>query len=70
MRYGQAGRRANLRDGKVAAADFAKKEGLLLAPAKLCPPSWATGTRPSGAFDSRETHAAFAAHILATLKAW
>jgi len=59
-----------LRYGQVAAVDFVKSEGLLMAPAYAV----STMLRHAGLglqdFDLYEIHEAFAAQTLATLKAW
>lgn len=59
-----------LRYGKVAAVDFVKKEGLLLAPAYAVSAMLADANLGLGDFDLYEIHEAFAAQTLATLKAW
>lgn len=59
-----------LRYGKVAAVDFVKKEGLLLAPAYAVSAMLADADLALGDFDLYEIHEAFAAQTLATLKAW
>ena len=59
-----------LRYGKVAAVDFVKKEGLLLAPAYAVSAMLADADLGLGDFDFYEIHEAFAAQTLATLRAW
>ena len=61
---------AYLRYGKVAAVDFVKKEGLLLAPAYAVSAMLAAAGLGLQDFDFYEIHEAFAAQTLATLKAW
>lgn len=61
---------AYLRYGKVAAVDFVKKEGLLLAPAYAVSAMLTDAGLGLGEFDFYEIHEAFAAQTLATLKAW
>ena len=61
---------AYLRYGKVAAVDFVKKEGLLLAPAYAVSAMLADAGLGLQDFDFYEIHEAFAAQTLATLKAW
>jgi acetyl-CoA C-acetyltransferase len=61
---------AYLRYGKVAAVDFVKKEGLLMAPAYAVSAMLADAGLGLGDFDLYEIHEAFAAQTLATLKAW
>jgi acetyl-CoA C-acetyltransferase len=61
---------AFLRYGKVAAVDFVKKEGLLLAPAYAVSAMLADAGLGLHDFDFYEIHEAFAAQTLATLKAW
>ena len=61
---------AYLRYGKVAAVDFVKKEGLLLAPAYAVSAMLADAGLGLQDFDFYEIHEAFAAQVLATLKAW
>ena len=61
---------AYLRYGKVAAVDFVKKEGLLLAPAYAVSAMLADANLGLQDFDFYEIHEAFAAQTLATLKAW
>ena len=61
---------AYLRYGKVAAVDFVKKEGLLLAPAYAVSAMLADANLALQDFDFYEIHEAFAAQTLATLKAW
>jgi len=61
---------AYLRYGKVAAVDFVKKEGLLLAPAYAVSEMLKDASLSLQDFDLYEIHEAFAAQTLATLKAW
>ena len=61
---------AYLRYGKVAAVDFVKKEGLLLAPAYAVSAMLTDAGLGLQDFDYYEIHEAFAAQTLATLKAW
>ncbi len=61
---------AYLRYGKVAAVDFVKKEGLLLAPAYAVSAMLTDAGLGLKDFDFYEIHEAFAAQTLATLKAW
>lgn len=61
---------AYLRYGKVAAVDFVKEEGLLLAPAYAVSAMLADAGLGLQDFDFYEIHEAFAAQTLATLKAW
>jgi acetyl-CoA C-acetyltransferase len=61
---------AYLRYGKVAAVDFVKSEGLLMAPAYAVSMMLADAGLGLGDFDLYEIHEAFAAQTLATLKAW
>ncbi len=61
---------AYLRYGKVAAVDFVKKEGLLLAPAYAVSAMLADAGLGLQDFDFYEIHEAFAAQTLATLRAW
>ena len=61
---------AYLRYGKVAAVDFVKKEGLLLAPAYAVSAMLSDAGLGLQDFDFYEIHEAFAAQTLATLKAW
>jgi len=61
---------AYLRYGKVAAVDFVKKEGLLLAPAYAVSAMLDDAGLTLQDFDYYEIHEAFAAQTLATLKAW
>ncbi|MBJ7347903.1 MAG: acetyl-CoA C-acetyltransferase, partial [Thermoleophilaceae bacterium] len=58
-------------DGEVAAVDYVvKQEGLLLAPAYAVPRMLARNGLTLQDFDYYEIHEAFAAQVLATLKAW
>lgn len=59
-----------LRYGKVAAVDFVKKEGLLMAPAYAVSDMLKDAGLGLADFDLYEIHEAFAAQTLATLKAW
>jgi len=61
---------AFLRYGKVAAVDFVRKEGLLMAPAFAMSNMLSDAQLGLGDFDFYEIHEAFAAQTLATLKAW
>lgn len=61
---------AYLRYGKVAAVDFVKKEGLLMAPAYAVSEMLKDASLGLQDFDLYEIHEAFAAQTLATLKAW
>jgi len=61
---------AFLRYGKVAAVDFIKSEGLLMAPAYAVSNMLADARLGFDNFDLFEIHEAFAAQTLATLKAW
>jgi acetyl-CoA C-acetyltransferase len=62
---------AYLSYGKVAAVDyFAKKEGLLMAPAYAVPRMLGDAGLALGDFDFYEIHEAFAGQVLCTLKAW
>lgn len=61
---------AHLRYGKVAAADFVNKEGLLMAPAYAVPMMLKDAGLKLQDFDFYEIHEAFAAQVLCTLKAW
>ena len=61
---------AYLRYGKVAAVDFIKTEGLLMAPAYAVADMLNDAGLGLGDFDLYEIHEAFAAQILATMKAW
>ncbi len=61
---------AYLRYGKVAAVDFIKSEGLLMAPAYAVSSMLADGGIGFADIDLFEVHEAFAAQTLATLKAW
>jgi acetyl-CoA C-acetyltransferase len=61
---------AYLRYGKVAAVDFMEKEGLLMAPAYAVSSMLADANLTLQDFDLYEIHEAFAAQMLATLKAW
>lgn len=56
--------------GKVAAVDFVKAEGLLMAPAYAVPRMLADAGIGLADFDYYEIHEAFAAQVLCTLKAW
>jgi acetyl-CoA C-acetyltransferase len=59
-----------LRYGKVAAVEFVKTEGLLMAPAYAVSDMLRDAGLGLGDFDLYEIHEAFAAQTLATLKAW
>jgi acetyl-CoA C-acetyltransferase len=61
---------AFLRYGKVAAVDFIKSEGLLMAPAYSVSDMLADARIGFDDIDLFEIHEAFAAQTLATLKAW
>jgi len=61
---------AYLTYGKVAAVDFIKKEGLLMAPAYAVPRMLADAGIRLQDFDIYEIHEAFEAQVLCTLKAW
>jgi len=61
---------AYLRYGKVAAVDFVKKEGLLLAPAYAVSAMLTDAGLGLQDFDFYEIHEAFAAQVLCTLAAW
>lgn len=61
---------AYLRYGKVAAVDFIKSEGLLMAPAYAVSNMLADAGLGFDSIDLFEIHEAFAAQTLATLKAW
>ncbi len=61
---------AYLTFGKVAAVDFIRKEGLLMAPAYAVPRMLADAGIRLQDFDIYEIHEAFEAQVLCTLKAW
>jgi acetyl-CoA C-acetyltransferase len=61
---------AYLRYGKVAAVDFVKKDGLLMAPAYAVPMMLKDVGLGLADFDYYEIHEAFAAQVLCTLQAW
>lgn len=61
---------AYLAFGKVAAVDFVKDEGLLMAPAYAVPRMLQDAGIHLQDFDFYEIHEAFAAQVLCTLKAW
>lgn len=61
---------AYLRYGKAAAVDFVAKEGLLMAPAYAVSEMLNDAGLGFADFDFFEIHEAFAAQVLATLKAW
>ena len=61
---------AYLRYGQVAAVDFIKSEGLLMAPAYAVSTMLKHAGLGLADFDYYEIHEAFAAQTLATLKAW
>ena len=56
--------------GKVAAVDFVREEGLLMAPAYAVPRMLADASLRLQDFDFYEIHEAFAAQVLCTLEAW
>ena len=56
--------------GKVAAVDFVREEGLLMAPAYAVPRMLADANLRLQDFDFYEIHEAFAAQVLCTFKAW
>ena len=56
--------------GKVAAVDFVKGEGLLMAPAYAVARMLADANLTLQDFDFYEIHEAFAAQVLCTLQAW
>ena len=61
---------AYLTFGKVAAVDFTKDEGLLMAPAYAVPRMLDDARITLQDFDFYEIHEAFAAQVLCTLAAW
>jgi acetyl-CoA C-acetyltransferase len=62
---------AHLTHAETAAVDYVhKREGLLMAPAYAMPRMLARARVPLQDFDYYEIHEAFAAQVLATLKAW
>lgn len=61
---------AYLTYGKVAAVDFVKDEGLLMAPAYAVPRMLRDAAIGLQDFDFYEIHEAFAAQVLCTLAAW
>ena len=61
---------AYLTFGKVAAVDFLKDEGLLMAPAYAVPRMLGDAGVTLQDFDFYEIHEAFAAQVLCTLAAW
>jgi len=61
---------AYLTYGKVAAVDFVKDEGLLMAPAHAVPRMLRDAGLGLQDFDFYEIHEAFAAQVLCTLAAW
>jgi acetyl-CoA C-acetyltransferase len=61
---------AYLTFGKVAAVDFVKGEGLLMAPAYAVSRMLQDAGLTLQDFDFYEIHEAFAAQVLCTLKAW
>ncbi len=61
---------AYLRFGQVAAVDFVKSEGLLMAPAYAVSSMLQQANLGLQDFDLYEIHEAFAAQTLATLQAW
>jgi acetyl-CoA C-acetyltransferase len=63
--------RARFVDAETAAVDYiVKQEGLLMAPAYAVPRMLARNGLTLQDFDFYEIHEAFAAQVLATLKAW
>jgi acetyl-CoA C-acetyltransferase len=64
------GVQAYLTFGKVAAVDFVKGEGLLMAPAYAVSRMLQDAGLALQDFDFYEIHEAFAAQVLCTLKAW
>ncbi|MCP4000743.1 MAG: acetyl-CoA C-acetyltransferase [Gammaproteobacteria bacterium] len=61
---------AYLTYGKVAAVDFVKRDGLLMAPAFGVSEMLKDADLGLGDFDFYEIHEAFAAQVLSTLNAW
>jgi acetyl-CoA C-acetyltransferase len=61
---------AYLTHAKVAAVDFVRRDGLLMAPAYAVPRLLADSGLALGDFDLYEIHEAFAAQVLCTLQAW
>jgi len=61
---------AYLTFGKVAAVDFVNRDGLLMAPAFSVSNMLKDADKSFTDFDFFEIHEAFAAQVLATLKAW
>jgi len=62
---------AYIAEAETAAVDYVHGgEGLLMAPAYAMPRMLARAKRSLGGFDLYEIHEAFAAQVLATLKAW
>jgi acetyl-CoA C-acetyltransferase len=59
-----------LRDAEVAAVDFVRGEGLLMAPTLAVPRMLARQGLTLQDFDYYEIHEAFAAQVLCTLRAW
>jgi acetyl-CoA C-acetyltransferase len=59
-----------LRDAEVAAVDFVRGEGLLMAPTIAVPRMLARHGLTLQDFDYYEIHEAFAAQVLCTLRAW
>ncbi|MBU6246636.1 MAG: acetyl-CoA C-acetyltransferase [Xanthomonadaceae bacterium] len=59
-----------LRDAEVAAVDFVRGEGLLMAPTVAVPRMLARQGLTLQDFDYYEVHEAFAAQVLCTLRAW
>ncbi len=57
-------------DGETSALDFVSGEGLLMAPTIAVARLLARNNMSLGDFDYYEIHEAFAAQVLATLKAW
>ncbi len=61
---------AYLRDAQVAAVDFVRGEGLLMAPTVAVPEMLKRNGLILQDFDIYEIHEAFAAQVLCTLRAW
>lgn len=61
---------AYIKDAQVAAVDFVKAEGLLMAPAYAVSKLLERNQMKLQDFDFYEIHEAFAAQVLCTLKAW
>ena len=60
----------HIRDAQVAAVDFVKGEGLLIAPTVAVAEMLARNNLTLQDFDFYEIHEAFAAQVLCTLRAW